>query len=391
MRSAFSSRNERAPKPTALPSDAAGGVGWRRRTAQAQTSIDPTIWVGRTTCGSSRLLLMVLAGLLCGRSTGRAQSTSEAIDTVLPRVVKIFGAGGLKNLETYGTGFLVSPEGHIVTAWSHLLDTGTDHVAVVLNDGRRFEAETLGFEPTLELAVLKIDAERLPHFDLADLAEAGPGTRILAFSNMFQVAVGDEPVSVVHGVIAAVGPLSARRGRYDVAYKGTVYIVDAVTNNSGAAGGVLTTRDGRLLGMIGRQLQNTESNTWMNYAIPAAELVETVQQIQTGDFSRNRDDQSFSRTQNFTAADFGIVLVPDVVQRTPAFIDAVVRDSAAESSALRPDDLIVFANGRLVPSCRSLETELGRLQPSDDLTLVVRRGGTLITVTMTAPRAIPDR
>lgn len=335
------------------------------------------------------LWLILLAACVFRADAGRAQSTREAIDSVLPRVVKIFGAGGLRNLEAYGTGFLVSAEGHIVTVWSHLLDT--ESVTVVLDDGRRFQAETLGFEPTLELAVLKIDAERLPYFSLDEIAQAGPGTRVLAFSNMFQVAVGDEPVSVVHGVIAAVGPLAARRGRYEVAYSGTVYIVDAVTNNSGAAGGVLTTRDGRLLGMIGRQLQNADSNTWMNYAIPASELVETIRQIQTGDFSRNRDDESFSREPGFTAADFGIVLVPDVVERTPAYIDAVVPDSAAEAVALRPDDLIVFANGRLVPSCRALEAELARLQPADDLTLVVRRGGALVTVTMNAPRTVPNR
>lgn len=336
-----------------------------------------------------RQLLTISAALLFATSGASAQSTQETIDAVLPRVVKIFGAGGLQNLEAYGTGFLVSSDGHIVTVWSHLLDT--EFVSVVLDDGRRFTAETLGFEPTLELAVLKIDAERLPHFDLEEAAEAGPGTRVLAFSNVFQVAVGDEPVSVVHGVIAATSSLSARRGRYDVAYDGPVYVIDAVTNNSGAAGGVLTTRDGRLLGMIGRQLKNAESNTWLNYAIPVTELATTVEQIQTGDFSRDRDDESFDQSQNFTAADFGIILVPDVVERTPAYVDEVLRDSAAGAVGLRPDDLIVFANNRLVSSCKTLETELGRLQPADDLTLVVRRGGSLVTVTMTAPRILPNQ
>ncbi len=335
------------------------------------------------------LLPAALACVLGGAASTFAQSSQETIESVLPRVVKIFGAGGLKNLESYGSGFLVSPEGHIVTVWSHVLDT--DQLSVVLDDGRRFDAELLGAEPTLELAVLKIDAERLPFFDLSEVAEAGPGTRVLAFSNVFQVAVGDEPVSVVHGVIAATGTLSARRGRYDVAYDGPVYVVDAVTNNSGAAGGVLTTWDGRLLGMIGRQLRNSESNTWINYAVPLTELTTTIQQIRTGDFSRHRDDESFERPRNFTAADFGIVLVPDVVQRTPAYIDAVLRGSPAESVGLLPDDLVVFANDRLVPSCKKLDAELGRLEPTDDLRLVVRRGGALVTVTLTAPREIPDR
>lgn len=336
-----------------------------------------------------RSLTAILVMLLSVASLAHAQSTREAIKSVLPRVVKIFGAGGIKNLESYGSGFLVSADGHIVTVWSHVLDADT--VTVVLDDGRHYQAELVGAEPSLELAVLKIDAQDLPYFDLNQLSEAGPGTRVLAFSNVFEVAVGDEPVSVVHGVVAAIDDLSARSGRYDVTYSGPVYVVDAVTNNSGAAGGVLTTREGGLLGMIGRQLQNTQSNTWLNYAMPISELATTIREIQTGDFSRNRDDEPTEIVDNFDAIDFGIVLVPDVVERTPAYVDAVLDGSPAKSEGLQPDDLIVFANNRLVHSCQAFEEELGRLQPADDLIVVVRRGGTLLTIPLTAPRAIPQR
>ncbi len=336
-----------------------------------------------------RISAVLVCLLLCTAPVAHAQSSRQTIETVLPRVVKIFGAGGVKNLESYGSGFLVSAEGHLVTVWSHVLDA--DRVTVVLDDGRRFDAELLGAEPSLELAVLKIDAQDLPFFDLDQISDAGPGTRVLAFSNVFEVAVGDEPVSVVHGVIAATDELSARSGRYDVSYTGPVYVVDAVTNNSGAAGGVLTTRDGQLLGMIGRQLQNSQSNTWLNYAMPLSELDTTIRQIQSGDFSRNRDSESTEFDDNFDSIDFGIVLVPDVVERTPAYVDAVLDGSQAMAEGLQPDDLIVFANNRLVHSCKAFEEELGQLQPSDDLTVVVRRGGVLLTISLTAPRTLPQR
>ena len=78
-------------------------------------------------------------------------------------------------------------------------------------------------------------------------------------------------------------------------------------------------------------------------------------------------------------------MVPDVVARTPAFIDAIQPDSAAAAVDLHPDDLIVFVNDRLVQSVNVLEQELGRLEPTDDVTLVVRRGESLVTVMMTAP------
>ena len=58
-----------------------------------------------------------------------AQTADEAIRQTLPKVVKIYGAGGLRGLAAYSTGFLVSPEGHIATVWSHVLDR--DEVTVV--------------------------------------------------------------------------------------------------------------------------------------------------------------------------------------------------------------------------------------------------------------------
>ena len=226
------------------------------------------------------LLACFAAVVGCSLNAARAagtRSSGQTIDYVLPRMVKIFGAGGLQGLAAYGSGFLVSKDGHIVTVWSHVLDA--NEVIVVLNDGRRYTAAVLGAEPQLELAVLKIQEEDLdlPHFDLSSgIGSASEGTRILGFSNMFKVATGDEAVSVLHGVIAAKTKLTTRRGTFEIPYDGAVYVVDAITNNSGAAGGLLATREGKLLGMIGREVRNAETNTWLNYSIPIAELTTAI-------------------------------------------------------------------------------------------------------------------
>jgi serine protease Do len=314
-----------------------------------------------------------------------AQSTRETIDGVLPKVVKIFGAGGIANLHAYGTGFIVSPEGHIATVWSHVLDTTA--VTVVLDDGRRFYAEVLGAEPALDVAVIKIDAENLPYFDLDDLGRAGPGTRVLGFSNMFKVAEGDEPVSVLHGVIAATTTLSARRGRYEVPYTGDVYIVDAITNNPGAAGGVLTSYQGELLGMIGRELRNQENNTWINYAIPVEALRQTIRDIQEGVFRPQETEEADEPLNDASLVDLGIVLVPDVIYRTPAYVDTIIEGSPAAEAGLEPDDLVVFINNELVHSIRQLEESLSRLEPGEEFNLVIRRGRTLITVPLVIPES----
>ena len=59
----------------------------------------------------------------------------------------------------------------------------------------------------------------------------------MALSNLFGVAVGDEPVSVQRGTISVVARLEARRGVFETPYRGPVYVLDVTTNNPGAAGG----------------------------------------------------------------------------------------------------------------------------------------------------------
>lgn len=308
----------------------------------------------------------------------------RVIEQVSRRVVKIFGAGRLKNLYAYSSGFLVSPQGHLVTIWSHVLDE--QEVTVVLHDGRRFAGRIVGAEPQLDLAVLKIDAEDLPCFELDEAVTPPVGARVLSFSNMFKVATGDEPVSVLHGVISARTRLVARRGVFDSAYNGPVLVVDAITNNPGSGGGVLTTRDGQLAGMVGKELRNAQSNTWMNYAIPIAELKTAIQDIIAGTFTpKSNPLDSPLASPRFLPIDFGLVLVPDVIQRTPAFIDAVLPDSRAGDAQLKANDLVLFVNDQLIQSVRMLREELARLEPGDTLKLVVRRENILIPVELTVP------
>ena len=60
---------------------------------------------------------------------------------------------------------------------------------------------------------------------------------MLALSNLFGVATGNEPASVQHGTVSVVTRLDARRGMFETPYHGPVYVLDLVTNNPGAAGG----------------------------------------------------------------------------------------------------------------------------------------------------------
>jgi serine protease Do len=302
-------------------------------------------------------------------------------------MVKLYGAGGIRGLEPYQSGFLVSGEGHILTVWSYVLDT--DYVSAVLHDGRKFEARLLGADPTLELAVLKIEAQELPHFELRRSAEAAAGTRVLAFSNLFGVASGDEPASVQRGVVAVRTQLDARRGAFTTPYRGPVYVLDAMTNNPGAAGGALTNQRGELVAMLGKELRNALNNTWLNYAIPAGELGPAVEEILAGKFRVRTTPPEEKPEQAADLESLGIVLVPDVLERTPPFVDAVRPGSLAAEAGVRADDLVVFVGERLVQSCKALREELSLIEKDTPFRLLVMRDGALVEVSLGPRPAAP--
>lgn len=318
-----------------------------------------------------------------GGQTAVAADTASAINDVQQRMVKIFGAGGLSGLKAYGTGFLISPDGHVATVLSHVLDV--DAVNVVLHDGRRMLGKVVGTDVDLDLAVIKIEEAGLPFFDLFKAVDIGPGTRVLAFSNMFKVASGNEPLTVQRGVVASKTTLAAKRGRFVAPYRGPAYIVDAVTNNPGAAGGVLTTLDGRLVGVLGRELKNPQTQTWINYAVPASKLAATADAMIRGEFKPKDRFADEGKKSGVTAVDLGLVLVPDVVARTPAYVDEVVAGSPAAKAGLAPEDLIVFLNSDLVASISAVSELFDRIQPGDDVSITVRRGDELVTVSVRVP------
>lgn len=306
-----------------------------------------------------------------------AQSFAQVVAQAQPRMVKIYGAGGLRGLEAYQSGVLVSGEGHILTVWSYVLDS--DVVTVMLDDGRKFSADLVGIDPQLEIAVLKIGATELPHFNLDEAVELDASDRVLAFCNLYNVATGNEPMSVLHGQVSAVTDLAARRGAYETKYQGRVYVLDAMTNNPGAAGGALTNRRGQFAGLLGKELKSSLNNTWLNYALSAKELAPAVADLIAG---RSRPMQRAEMAKKPKLAHspmtLGFLLVPDFLPKTPPFVEAVRGESPAAMAGMKPDDLILFVNGRLIASCASLVEELSFVDQLDTVHLTVQRGRELI-------------
>jgi serine protease Do len=344
---------------------------------------------------------LALAAALVTAPSPRAadESFAPVAVEVNEKLVKVFGAGGIRGLASYGTGLIVSPDGYILTVNSHILDTVD--LRVHMPDGTRYHAEVVCVEPELDVALVKIKAGRekvddLKYFDVFEaakrpLAEAGAG--ILAFSNEFQIATRDEPMSVQRGVVAAYARLHGKIGIFDAPFTGNVYVVDAITNNPGAGGGVITTRKGELLGIIGKELRNELTNTWINYAVPIGATVEaqtpegkkyTVSILDLVEKKEKYKPIDPNKKKNEGGGGYhGIVLVPDLLERTPPYVDDVDPDSPAQKAGLRPDDLIVYVDGLPVPSIAMFKEIVGKYRPGTEVKFEVRRGDKLETKSLT--------
>jgi serine protease Do len=349
-----------------------------------------------------RLLLVVLLVLSVRVIPAHADTSFAAVaKDVNRKMVKVYGAGGWRSVNAYCTGVMISPDGYILTVYSPTLDT--ENLRVHLYDGTRHAVELVAAEPQLDVALLRIKdrepfkEQPLPYFDLIKTAPTPQvGDWVLAFTNQFEVAVRDEPVSVQRGVIAAIVPFAGRRGITEANYKGMAYIVDAITNNPGANGGLLTNRKGEPLGLIGKELKNTLSETWVNYAMPLSVLSEFVDKAMKGLYKRQaRDDD---RQIEDKKAYHGIVLIPDVLDRTPPYIEDVLPGSPAAQAGLRVNDLIIFIRAprpdvpeeideRVVSSVKTFREIMAPQAPGTKVKFVIRRDAQLLTfdVTLAAP------
>src|SRR4029078_3890791 len=169
------------------------------------------------------------------------------------------------------------------------------------------------------------------------------GTWVMALSNMYKVADRDEMMSVQRAMITAVGKLSARRGQFDVPFHGDVLSLDTVTNTPGAAGGAVIDRKGNLLGILGKEFRNNQTDTWVNYAMPINTKVEVQLKTEKKMFtlaefvdltihdkwvkSEKKDDDTLK-----TRVHTGIIFVPKGVERTPPYIEAVEPNSPASKA-----------------------------------------------------------
>jgi len=296
---------------------------------------------------------------------------SDAIASAQARCVKIYG-GSIGRNPGYATGILISADGRILTAQGIYL-VG-ERIRVILPNGEEHPAEVERRSEPLQAAILKIDAETPQYFELSTEPRGVKGDWVVGVSNAFKVAGGAEPLSVNLGIIALRTELEAKRGVQDVPYEGEVILIDAITSNPGAAGGALVDVSGRLVGMIGKIIEGKNTNTRLNYAVPADRLAKFV----AGKIVASSDTQPESAEK----AELGIRVFTLGGKNAPAYVDRVLPLSPAAKAGLRPDDLILAIGSHTIRTVREYQEVAGDFFAGTEIELVIKRGQEVMRLTL---------
>lgn len=356
----------------------------------------------RSSSPAARVVVVVLVLLLVASSAAEAQDAPppaggwtlpQTVERALPSVVKVYGAGGFQGVPAYGSGVLVDERGFVLTAWSIALRT--EALKVVTHDGRRLRAQVWRADPGLGVALLRLEAPpgglpSLSPLRLGDSTNLSPGDAVAAIGNPFGIIYGAEAPAVTWGVVTTVGSL--RSGGVNVLRlpeRLARVIVTDVPTNPGCQGGPLLASDGRLVGIVGRIVESRATNTIVNYAVPASDLVEFVRGGVRAERPLPEPSSVPPRREQGPAVESGIRLLRVHLARSPmAYVEAVVRGSPADLAGVLPDDLVFrvsFGEGaasevHTIRTCRDLDEALAARRPGDTIRLVLKRGETMRAV-----------
>lgn len=298
---------------------------------------------------------------------------NKAITHATQAVVKIYGpSAGREN--DYGTGVIVSSDGHILTTLSLLVSTRES--AAVLPDGRSFVASLVRSDESRQLALLKIHPDGLPHITPKSSQHLQSGDMVIALGNWFGIAEKNEPISINRGILSLRTTLEARRLAQKFEYGGTVLVYDAITANPGAAGGPLLDLDGNFVGLIGEVIESAYTRTRLNYAIPGEELIAFLD-----DKPSTESELPIVAENNSTGAepvDLGIRLAKLGFRHVSAFVERVRPGSPADRAGVRVDDLIIAVNGRRIDDASDYEQALEKLAAGSKISLTVKRGEAIL-------------
>lgn len=264
-----------------------------------------------------------------------------------------------------GSGFIVSADGEILTN-AHVVE-GAEEVLVKLSDRREYRAKVVGADARTDVALIRIQAERLPVAKMAEPGRLRAGEWVIAIGAPF----GFEN-SVTAGIVSAVG-----RSLPDENY--VPFIQTDVAVNPGNSGGPLLNMRGEVVGMNSQIISRNGGYMGLSFAIPIDVALEVAAQLKDkGRVTRGRLGVLIQDVSADLAESFGLE------RPQGALVVEVESGGPADKAGLLPSDIIVRFNGRAVNQSSELPRFVAAVLPGQKSTLGVWRKGHLVELSVVA-------
>ena len=254
-----------------------------------------------------------------------------------------------------GSGVIVSSTGYILTN-NHVID-GADEIEVILNDSRHSRAHVIGADPDSDLAVLKIDLDKLPVIVMGNSDALQVGDPVLAIGNPFGVGQ-----TVTSGIVSALGRNQLGLNTFEN------FIQTDAAINPGNSGGALVDTGGNLLGINTAIYSRSGGNMGIGFAIPVATAQQVLESIvKDGQVTRGWIGVEPSDLSPELAETFGVKSDDGVI------ITGVLQNGPAAQAGVRPGDVIVTVAGQAVHNVAELLSRVAALKPGQPAAFTVMR------------------
>ncbi len=265
-----------------------------------------------------------------------------------------------------GSGFIISPDGLILTNKHVVLDKAASYT-VLTNDGEKYDAEVLARDPSQDLAVLKIKAAGLPVVELGNSDSLELGQTAIAIGNALGEYRNTVSVGVISGLsrtVQASGPGIAET------INGVIQTDTAI--NPGNSGGPLLNLNGQVVG-INTAIASGAQN--IGFAIPINDAKRDIDSIRkTGEIQVPYLGVRYITLNEDLAKKEGLPVSDGALIRGSSDGPAVAKDSPAAQAGLQAEDIITEVDGKKLSADYPLGRAISEHSVGDTMKLIVRRG-----------------
>jgi serine protease Do len=255
-----------------------------------------------------------------------------------------------------GSGFLISPDGYIVT--NHHVADKADEIEIIFENEEKYKAKIIGSDSRTDIALLKIDAKK-KFGSYLEFADAPPrvGDWVLAVGNPFGLGG-----TVTAGIVSAAGR-DIGSGPYDFLQ------IDAAVNR-GNSGGPAVNLAGKVIGVNTAIYSPSGGSVGIAFAIPASTAREVVTKLQ--DKGKVSSGWLGVQIQN---VDENIAESQGLKDAKGALVAKILPEGPAAKSELKARDIIQQVNGKPIASSRELARTIAALPPGSEARLRIFRNG----------------